>query len=195
MLWKSGMAIEPPSGEAWAGLLAGEATIGVQSDSTVVTGAYLTPEGRICPRCSSAMVLGRPGAGRMSGSSSGGARRSRSVEARSRSRRIVRSRFNKAVRDVRLASGRQLVRLLLGGEARINPEDVRTPGRPRPGVRGGPQLQARLGLFRTATGRWARGRGSRIRPLPPAPIRRCRACRPRLLPRRCPASRWPFPRL
>ena len=32
--------------EAWAGLLAGEATIGVQSDSTVLTGDYLTAEAR-----------------------------------------------------------------------------------------------------------------------------------------------------
>jgi len=33
--------------------------------------------------------------------------------------------FNKTVRGVRLASGRQLVRLLRGGEARINAEEVR----------------------------------------------------------------------
>lgn len=33
--------------------------------------------------------------------------------------------FNKTVRGVRLASGRQLVRLLRGGEARINADDVR----------------------------------------------------------------------
>lgn len=33
--------------------------------------------------------------------------------------------FNKTVRGVRIASGRQLVRLLRGGEARINPEEVR----------------------------------------------------------------------
>jgi hypothetical protein len=48
-------------------LLAGEATIGVQPDSTVLTGDHLTAEARVCPRCSSTMVLRTAGRGRYEG--------------------------------------------------------------------------------------------------------------------------------